>query len=194
MVHNRPVCTLPSQMESNPLLTTSFHAFRHDLDPNEVVMCIKTMTLETSEHTHVRKELITVGTAFIRGEDIPSSGRIYVWDILDVVPEPGRPETGHKLKLMAKEDVKGAVTAVSELGQQGFLIAAQSQKCIVRGLKEDGTLLPVAFMDMQCYVTAVKELPGTGLCLMADAIKGLWLAGYYVCMPSRVPFTANILI
>lgn len=145
-------------------------------------MCIKTMSsLETSENTPSRKTLIAVGTAFIRGEDLASAGRIYIWDIIDVVPEPGRPETNRKFKLMAKEDVKGAVTALSELGTQGFLIAAQGQKCMVRGLKEDGTLLPVAFMDMQCYVTAIKEMPGTGLCLMADAVKGLWLTGYYVC-------------
>ena len=148
-------------------------------------MCIKTMSsLETSENTPSRKTLIAVGTAFVRGEDLASAGRLYIWDIIDVVPEPGRPETNRKFKLIAKEDVKGAVTALSELGTQGFLIAAQGQKCMVRGLKEDGTLLPVAFMDMQCYVTAIKEMPGTGLCLMADAVKGLWLTGYYVCLCS----------
>lgn len=51
---------------------------------------------------------------------------------------------------------------------------------MVRGLKEDGTLLPVAFMDMQCYVSVAKELPGTGMCLMADAVKGVWFTGYMV--------------
>ena len=149
-------------------------------------------SLETSENTPSRKTLVAVGTAFIRGEDLASAGRIYIFDIIDVVPEPGRPETGRKFKLIAKEDVKGAVTALSELGTQGFLIAAQGQKCMVRGLKEDGTLLPVAFMDMQCYVTAVKEMPGTGLCLMADAVKGLWLTGYYVCM-TITPFFSSLL-
>lgn len=53
---------------------------------------------------------------------------------------------------------------------------------MVRGLKEDGTLLPVAFMDMQCYTSVVKELKGTGLCLMGDAVKGVWLVGYYVSL------------
>ncbi|KAI5293667.1 Cleavage and polyadenylation specificity factor subunit 1, partial [Ascosphaera atra] len=33
-------------------------------------------------------------------------------------------------------------------------------------------------MDMQCYTSVLKELKGTGLCLMADALKGLWFAGY----------------
>ncbi|SLM34071.1 Cleavage/polyadenylation specificity factor, A subunit, C-terminal [Lasallia pustulata] len=150
----------------------------HVLDPAEAVMCIKTMRLEMSEHTHERRELIAVGTALIRGEDLPSQGRIYIFDIIHVVPEPDRPETDRKLKLIAKEEVKGAVTALSEIGTQGFLLAAQGQKCMVRGLKEDGTLLPVAFMDMQCYVSVAQELPGTGLCLLGDALKGAWLAGY----------------
>ena len=142
-------------------------------------MSIKTMSLEISEHTHERQSLVVVGTAIIRGEDLPAVGRIYVFDIIDVVPEPDRPETGKRFKLIAKEEVKGAVTALSEIGTQGFLLAAQGQKCMVRGLKEDGSLLPVAFMDMQCYVSTAKELTGTGLCVMGDAIKGIWFAGYH---------------
>ena len=70
------------------------------------------------------------------------------------------------------------MTALSEIGTQGLMLVAQGQKCMVRGLKEDGTLLPVAFMDMNCHVTAVRELRGTGLCLLADAVKGLWFTGY----------------
>ena len=60
------------------------------------------------------------------------------------------------------------------------MIGAQVQKCIVRGLKEDGSLLPVAFMDMSCYVSVAKELKGTGMCLLGDAVKGIWFAGYSV--------------
>ncbi|KAI4267389.1 MAG: hypothetical protein L6R38_008283, partial [Xanthoria sp. 2 TBL-2021] len=146
----------------------------------EVVMCIKTLSLEISEHTHERQTLVTVGTAIVRGgEDLPAQGRILVFNVIDVVPEPERPETAHKLKLIAQAEVKGAVTALSEIGTQGFLLAAQGQKCMVRGLKEDGTLLPVAFMDMQCYTTVAKGLKGTGMCLLGDAVKGIWFAGYY---------------
>ncbi|KAF7117248.1 hypothetical protein CNMCM5793_006004 [Aspergillus hiratsukae] len=136
------------------------------------------MDLEVSENTHERRNMIVVGTAFARGEDIPSRGCIYVFEVIKVVPDPEKPETDRKLKLIGKELVKGAVTALSQIGGQGFLIAAQGQKCMVRGLKEDGSLLPVAFMDMQCYVNVVKELKGTGMCIMGDAIKGLWFAGY----------------
>jgi cleavage and polyadenylation specificity factor subunit 1 len=149
------------------------------MEPCETVLCVETLSLEVSEFTNERKQLIAVGTALTKGEDLPTRGRVYVYDIADVIPEPGRPETSKKLKLIAKEDIpRGAVTALSEIGTQGLMLVAQGQKCMVRGLKEDGSLLPVAFMDMNCYVTAAKELPGTGLCLMADAVKGVWFTGY----------------
>ncbi|KAL3455560.1 CPSF A subunit region-domain-containing protein [Aspergillus heterothallicus] len=150
----------------------------YSLDPTEHIMAMKTMSLEVSENTHERRDMVVVGTAITRGEDIPSRGCIYVFEVIEVVPDPEHPETDRKLKLIGKEPVKGAVTALSEIGGQGFLIAAQGQKCLVRGLKEDGSLLPVAFMDMQCYVSVAKELTGTGMCLLGDAVKGLWFAGY----------------
>ncbi|KAK4672382.1 mRNA cleavage and polyadenylation factor subunit [Podospora pseudopauciseta] len=149
------------------------------MEPCENVLCVETLNLEVSEATNERKLLIGVGTAITKGEDLPTRGAVYVYDVADVIPEPGKPETGKKLKLIAKEDIpRGAVTALSEIGTQGLMLVAQGPKCMVRGLKEDGTLLPVAFMDMNCYVTSAKELPGTGLCLMADAFKGVWFTGY----------------
>jgi cleavage and polyadenylation specificity factor subunit 1 len=150
-----------------------------ELEPCEMILCMKTLNLEVSETTNERRQLITIGTAISKGEDLPIKGRVYVYDIVTVVPEPDRPETNKKLKLIAKEEIaRGAITAISEVGSQGFMLVAQGQKCMVRGLKEDGTLLPVAFMDMSCYVTSIKELRGTGLCVMSDAVKGVWFAGY----------------
>ncbi|KAK3984881.1 protein cft1 [Cladorrhinum sp. PSN332] len=149
------------------------------MEPCETVLCVETLNLEISEATNERRQLIAVGTALTKGEDLPTRGHVYVYDIAEVIPQPGRPETGRKLKLVAKEDIpRGAVTALSEIGTQGLMLVAQGQKCMVRGLKEDGTLLPVAFMDMNCYVTSAKELPGTGLCLLADGFKGVWFTGY----------------
>lgn len=152
----------------------------YPLEPAEHVTAVKNINIEVSENTHERKDLIVVGTATAKGEDIPARGCIYVFDVIEVVPEPDRPETGRKLKLIGQETVKGAVTALSGIGGQGFVIVAQGQKCMVRGLKEDGSLLPVAFMDMQCYVNVAKELKGTGMCILGDAMKGLWFAGYSV--------------
>lgn len=151
----------------------------YEMQPNESILCVQILNLEVSEITHEHKQLIAVGTAISMGEDLAVKGTVYVFDIVTVVPEPGRPETNKKLKLIAKEEIlRGAVTALSEIGTQGFMLVAQGQKCMVRGLKEDGTLLPVAFMDMNIYVTSAKELGGTGLCVLSDVAKGVWLAGY----------------
>jgi cleavage and polyadenylation specificity factor subunit 1 len=152
----------------------------YHLEPAEVVMNMKVIELEVSEHTRERKPFLCVGTAIIHGEDLPIKGNIYVFEINTVVPQPDRPETGSKLKLIAKEEVRGAVTALSDIGDEGFLFHAQGQKCMVRGLKEDNTLLPVAFMDVQTYVTVAKALKGTGLAIIGDAVKGLWFTGYTV--------------
>jgi cleavage and polyadenylation specificity factor subunit 1 len=149
------------------------------LDQGEFITTIKTLNLEVSESTHVRKQLIVVGTGISKGEDLAIRGAIYVFDVIRVVPDPSRPETDRKLKLLAKEEIpRGAVTAISEIGTQGCMVVAQGQKLMVRGLKEDGTLLPVAFMDLQTVATDVKTLPGTGLYVVADALKGVWMCGY----------------
>lgn len=145
-----------------------------------MVLCIKTLNLEVSENTHERRQVIAVGTSIVVGEDLATKGCIRIFEVITVVPDPDRPETNRKLRLIVKDEVKGAVSAISELGTQGFMIMAQGQKCMVRGLKEDGTLLPVAFMDMQCYVTVLKTLPNSGMLLMGDAFKGLWFTGYTV--------------
>ncbi|OXV09323.1 hypothetical protein Egran_02911 [Elaphomyces granulatus] len=150
----------------------------YPLGPVERIMAVENINLEISEQTHERKDMLVVGTAFARGEDIAARGCIYVFDVIKVVPDPDRPETNLKLKLVGRETVKGAVTALSGVGGQGFLMIAQGQKCMVRGLKDDGSLLPVAFMDMQCHISVVKELKGTGMCIFGDALKGLWFTGY----------------
>lgn len=173
---------------------TSVYVFSVSLGADERIMSIKNLSLEVSELTHERKDMVVVGTAIVRGEDVASKGCIYVFEVINVVPDPEKPETNRRLKLFAKEAVKGPVTAVSSIGGQGFLLAAQGQKSMVRGLKEDGSLLPVAFMDMQCYVSVIKELKGTGLCIMGDAVKGLWFTGYSVSLPRSLTRTIMLCI
>jgi cleavage and polyadenylation specificity factor subunit 1 len=157
-------------------------------------MAVENINLEISEQTHERKDVIAVATTFAKGEDIAARGNIYVFDVIQVAPDPERPERNLRLKLIGQESVKGAVTALSGIGGQGFLIIAQGQKCMVRGLKDDGSLLPVAFLDVQCYVSAIKELKGTGMCLIGDALKGLWFTGYSVRTSPCVSFGGTILI
>lgn len=172
------------------LISSKTHSIisQYHFGPDEHVMAVKCMSLEVSEQTHERKDLIVVGTGIARGENVVTRGNLYLFDIVDVVPHPEIPETDLKLKMITKEDVRGAVTAISDIGTQGFLLAAQGQKCMVRGLREDNAILPVAFMDMRYYVSVAKSLPGTGLTILADAFSGLWLMGY-----SEEPYKMQLL-
>ncbi|KAG9254809.1 CPSF A subunit region-domain-containing protein [Emericellopsis atlantica] len=171
----------------NPTTWTCIN--NYDLEECETIEAMKALHLEVSEDTRERKMLIAVGSSLSKGEDLPTKGRVQVLDIVSVIPEPGRPETNRRLKPIAKEDIpRGGVTALSEIGTQGLMLIAQGQKCMVRGLKEDGSLLPVAFLDMNCHVASAKSLPRTGLCLLADAFKGVWFAGY-----TEEPYTFKVL-
>lgn len=159
--------------------------FSFQLESGERVTAIGNINLEISERTQERKDVIVVATSYARGEDIAARGHLYIFDVIEVVPDPEQPEgTNLKLKLIGEEILKGAVTAVSGIGGQGYLIAAQGQKCVVRGLKDDGSIPPVAFIDVMSYVSVVKELRGTGMCLVADALRGLWFVGYSVSQAS----------
>lgn len=79
--------------------------------------------LEISEVSHEQKELVALGTIVQRGESNASRGAVYVLDIIDVVPDPARPETSKKLSLLTREVTKAGVTAMMAI--EGLLGTAQ---------------------------------------------------------------------
>jgi cleavage and polyadenylation specificity factor subunit 1 len=150
------------------------------LEHTEITLCMTAATLELSENAPGSRMLIAVGSLLIQGEDQAAQGRIHVIDVIDVVPVPNHPETGHKLHSLAIEEVKGAVSSIAGFDPQGYLLAANGQKVMVRGLTDESRLLPVAFLDVQCFVTVAKVLPGTGFVLLGDVMKGLTFGGFQV--------------
>lgn len=133
--------------------------------------------MDVSEHTHEVKPMICVGLAILKGEDMPARGSLVIFQVLPVVSEPNDPETGIKLHVQSKENVKGAVTTLAPF-VGGLVGISQGQKIMVRGLKEDGSCLPVAFLDCECQLATLKTLWKTGLWLAGDSWKGLWLGGF----------------
>ena len=143
----------------------------------DTVTSLKIMPLEVSEQTHEQKGMVVVGTSAQRGEDMPAKGAVNVFEVLDVVPEPDAPESGYKLHLISREETKGAVTTVESFSG-GFVGTGQGQKLMIRGLKEDGSCLPIAFLDAQCHTVSLKMLGSSGMWLAADAWKGIWFGGF----------------
>ena len=135
------------------------------------------MPLEISEHTHEQQPLVVVGTTAMRGEDMPAKGAVAVYEVRTVVPDPDVPESGMQLQLLSREETRGGVTAVESF-LSGLIGTAQGQKIMIRGLKEDGSCLPVAFLDAQCHTIGLKMFLRSGLWLAADAWKGLWFGSF----------------
>jgi cleavage and polyadenylation specificity factor subunit 1 len=111
-----------------------------------------------------------MSTNYIYGEDITCRGRILIMDVLDVVPEPGRPLTKNKMKQVYGKEQKGPVTAIAAV--RGFLVSAIGQKIYIWQLK-DGDLVGIAFIDTQIYTHELHCLKN--FILMADMYKSITL-------------------
>ena len=96
------------------------------IPPYELVTSMDVAPLEISEITHEHRLLVAVGTISQRAENYAAKGCIYALEIIDVVPEPGQPETGKKFRVVSREEVKGGVTAL--MGIAGLVGAAQGMR------------------------------------------------------------------
>lgn len=147
-----------------------------ELADNEIGMTIKSMLLDVGvslKRFKQKREFIVVGTGKYRMEDLAANGSFKLYEIIDIIPEPGKPETNHKFKEFSKEDTRGAVTSICEVS--GRFLVTQGQKIIVRDLQDNGTV-PVAFLDTSVYVTEAKSFGN--LVILGDSLKSVWLAGF----------------
>lgn len=147
-----------------------------ELADEEVGMNVRSMMLDVGSSTKKyknKKEFIVIGTGKYRMEDLGANGSFKIYEIIDIIPEPGRPETNHKFKEVFQEDTRGAVTAISEVS--GRFLVSQGQKIIVRDLQDDG-VVPVAFLDCSVYVSEAKSFGN--LVLLGDSLKSVWLVGF----------------
>ncbi|KAA0189482.1 Cleavage and polyadenylation specificity factor subunit 1 [Fasciolopsis buskii] len=139
-------------------------------EPWEVVTCVITAQLASEQTFHGTKDYLAIGANLSYGEEIPVRGRILIFDVIDVVPEPGQPLTRHKLKSIYDGEQKGPVTAMTSC--QGHLISAIGQKVYIWTLK-NGELVGVAFVDSELYIHSL--LCVKNLVLAADVLKSIQL-------------------
>lgn len=145
-----------------------------EYDNNTLVSDVKTMLIQLDSKTKRKIEYVVVGITNVTSEDMPASGAFFIYDVISVIPEPGKPDTVFKFKQFFKEDVKSAVTKVCNIS--GRFLVSQSQKLMVRDAQEDNSVVPVAFLDVPLYVTDIKSF--SNLLLVGDAMQGIQFVGF----------------
>ncbi|KAI8969822.1 CPSF A subunit region-domain-containing protein [Pilobolus umbonatus] len=145
-----------------------------EFDEFEQCFSLQCAALESKQTSTGRKHFMVVGTGFLRGEDTTMRGSIRIFDIIEVVPEPNNPQTNHRFKHIHTEDVKGAVTAMCNVS--GHLASCIGSKVIIWNLEDDETLVGVAFIDVQIYVTSMSSIKN--FILLGDAQKSIWFLGF----------------
>ncbi|TFK16893.1 hypothetical protein FA15DRAFT_650709 [Coprinopsis marcescibilis] len=142
---------------------------------NEFINDISIVTLETAATETGTKDFIAVGTTIDRGEDLAAKGAAYIFEIVEVVPDPEiAPTRWYKLRLRCRDDAKGPVTAVC--GFHGYLVSSMGQKIFVRAFDSDERLVGVAFLDVGIYVTSLRVLKN--LLLIGDAVKSIMFVAF----------------
>ncbi|KAI8072997.1 CPSF A subunit region-domain-containing protein [Gongronella butleri] len=147
---------------------------RVDLELFEQGICLECFSLESQQTTSGRKSFITLGTGVLRGEDIAMRGSIIMYEIIEVVPEPDNPQTNHKFKFLHKENAKGSVSAMCEVS--GHIAASVGSKVFVYSFEDNESLVGVAFIDVQIYVTTMQSIKN--YILLGDIHRSIWFLGF----------------
>jgi cleavage and polyadenylation specificity factor subunit 1 len=146
---------------------------RFALEEFEHISALKVVSLNSEEVIEGKKSFIAVSTIVSQGEDVTCKGKVHLFDIVEVVPEPGRPHTTRKLKLVYSKEQRGPVTSLSAVS--GHLLSAIGQKIFAWAFV-NGELIGKAFIDSDIYIhrlESVKEFV-----LSADIRSGISLLRY----------------
>ncbi|KAI0777316.1 CPSF A subunit region-domain-containing protein [Trametes elegans] len=147
----------------------------YEFAANEFVNCVVSVPLETVSTESGMKDFIAVGTTINRGEDLAVKGAVYIFEIVEVVPDPSTNiKRWWRLKLLCRDDAKGPVSFLC--GMNGYLVSSMGQKIYVRAFDLDERLVGVAFLDVGVYVTSLRAVKN--LLVIGDAVKSVWFVAF----------------
>ena len=125
------------------------------LNECEHVTCLKLVSLPYEGHSSGFRDFLAAGTIFCFSEDVNTRGRLLIFDVIETVPEPGKPLTAIKMKTIFDKEQKGPVTSVESV--DGHLIGCVGQKVFIWEYAND-ELIGKAFIDTNFYVHRMVAL------------------------------------
>lgn len=146
----------------------------YEFEQCEVVCSVELVTLRSVTTVSGLRDFIAVGTMMSHGEDRPAKGATYIFDIIEVVTSADDPAARYKLKLLAKDEGKGPITAVTDIN--GYLVVVMGLKLFVRSLENDEWLVTVAFLDTPFHCTSLRRLKN--FFLLTDVQRNVWLVAF----------------
>ncbi|TPX54847.1 hypothetical protein PhCBS80983_g05700 [Powellomyces hirtus] len=152
------------------------------MEEHEHILAMQAVELESKQTSSGRKMFLAIGTGIVRGEDLATRGRILIYDIISVVPDPAHPHANHRFKRLFVNEEKGPVTALCNVG--GYLLAAIGTKIIIHSFEDNESLTGVAFIDVNMYVNTVCAIKN--LILVGDMMKSAWFLGFQEDPPKLV--------
>ncbi|KAI9223242.1 CPSF A subunit region-domain-containing protein [Blastocladiella britannica] len=157
----------------------------------EQVTAVHHTLLECKSAASGYKTFLAVGTTFVRGEDVSTGGRIYLYEPITVVPEPGRPATATRLKLQCIEEIKAPVTSLGTV--MGHLTVGAGAKVVMYDLDETDTgartLVGIAFAHSRAMATHLVSV--NAYLLVGDATQSVQMFVLQSDPPKLLPLGAD---
>lgn len=151
-----------------------------ELDPYEHLTALQLIILRSRQHSD--KQIIVIGTAYLKGEDRPVKGRLLVLDVVTIVPDPSRPQLDRKFRVITIQETKGPVSALGTLN--GHLVTAIGSKTLVHALdEEDESIGAIAFVDSGIWTLSIASIKS--FMVLGDIVKGISFYAFQE-LPSKI--------
>ncbi|TIA91925.1 hypothetical protein E3P99_00843 [Wallemia hederae] len=165
--------------------------FGYEFEQNEFVICCETVSLLSPSADGTYKDFIGVGTCINKGEDVAVKGAIYLFEVVELVPSSKDVGNNYKLRLLMREETRGAVSAITSCS--GYFVVAVGQKVLIRALEINERLVSVAFYDAVKSITflAFQETPYKLVQISRDSRQIETSVSNFLAYEDQITFVSN---